>query len=106
MWFDVANALATIERGEVPGPYPVSAKRCVAKVATVAASQVEISEFEERAAICEFDGGLPREHAEALAALHDPALAAGAGLSEIQWLNIIDLAAVRLDRLRHQNRSE
>jgi hypothetical protein len=104
MWFDVVNALATLERGEVPGPCPASAKRCVAEVATVAASQVEISEFEERAAICEFDGGLPREHAEALAALHDPALAVEAGLSEVEWQNVINLASVRLDRLSHQNR--
>jgi hypothetical protein len=61
---------------------------------------VEISEFEERAAICEFDGGLPREYAEALAALHDTSMAAEAGLSECQWRNVIDLAAVRLDKLR------
>jgi hypothetical protein len=31
---------------------------------------------------------------------HDTSMAAEAGLSECQWRNVIDLAAVRLDKLR------
>ena len=67
----------------------------VAAVATSTLPQLEQPEsladdycrFEERAAICEHDGGLSPAHAEVLAALHQVAPA-----------NVIDAAARFLDR--------
>ncbi len=59
--------------------------------------QAQRDAFEERAAICEFDGGISREHAEALAMLQ--VQARPASVSEGQMAEIIDLAARRLDAL-------
>jgi hypothetical protein len=56
-------------------------------------------ELEERAAISEFDGGLSRPHAEALASIQ--AIQPPHGVSSKQMAEIIDLAARRLDRLRN-----
>jgi hypothetical protein len=52
--------------------------------------------FDERAAIAEYDGGLKREHAEALAGFE----AAGrqTGMSSEAIARVIDLAAVRIAR--------
>jgi hypothetical protein len=55
-------------------------------------------DFEERAAISEFDGCLSRPHAEALAALL--VIQPPPGVTQGQLADIIDLAARRLDRLR------
>lgn len=72
----------------------------VAKVAVVAASQrfQPQEEFEERAAICEHDGGLPRDHAEQLAAFH--AMPIPVGITEDQRDVVIDAAARFLERRR------
>lgn len=82
MWFDVTAALAEIA-GRPPATLATSATpaRFVAGVADVAGWQARKREpadraapdivhdpFDERAAVREFDGGLSREDAEALAA--------------------------------------
>lgn len=51
----------------------------------------ELDAFEERAAIAEYDGGLPREHAEVLAALCSAPPPAGA--SPEQFNSVVDAAA-------------
>ena len=52
--------------------------------------------FEERAAVCEFDGGLRRDHAEVLAALHAAPMAVD--LTGAQFSNVIDAVARFLER--------
>ncbi len=59
-------------------------------------------DLDERAAISEYEGGLPRVHAEALAALQ--AIAPPPGVSSAQMAAIINLAARRLDGLRENGR--
>ena len=54
--------------------------------------------FEERAALCEYDGGLARDHAEQVAALH--AAPMPEGITERQRCLVIDAAARFLDRQR------
>ncbi len=107
MWFDVKSALAAIERGEgslarsahpATSATPATNPASVAGVATVAGGWAQETDFEERAAISEFDGGLSRPHAEALAALQ--VIPLPIGVSQGQMAEIIDLAARRLDRLR------
>jgi hypothetical protein len=124
MWFNVQAALAGIEGGEKPLLEPVpratratsatQAPATLSRVAHVAhvahppalksestvAPDCEAEIFEERAAICEMEGCLPRADAEALASLHLPNLAADAGIDEASMARVIDLAARRLDRLR------
>ena len=81
MWFDARAALGKLElQPSTPATSATSATRApnlqphVAEVADVAAPQPHNAEkpdtdaFEERAAICEFDGGLSRADAEDLAA--------------------------------------
>jgi hypothetical protein len=76
----------------------------VAKVAGVAARAGSRSQdFEERAAIIEFDGGLTRDHAEQMAALH--AMPLPNGVTEEQRDVVIDAAARFLDRRRSESRS-
>jgi hypothetical protein len=58
--------------------------------------------YEERAAICEHDGGLSRDHAEQLAALHAAPLPEG--ITEQQRAIVIDAAARFLDRRRNEAR--
>ena len=71
----------------------------IAEIAGIATEQPSQSQdFEERAAICEFDGGLPRDHAEQLAALH--AMPLPAGITGEQCAVVIDAAARFLDRKR------
>jgi hypothetical protein len=75
----------------------------VAVVADVAAlHDLKALEYEERAAICEHDGRLPRKHAEQLAALHAAPLPDG--VTEEQRAIVIDAAALFLDRQRRRNR--
>jgi hypothetical protein len=57
-------------------------------------------DFEERAAICEFDGGLTRDEAEQMAALHAAPLPLG--ITEEQRAVVIDAAARFLDRRRKE----
>jgi hypothetical protein len=76
----------------------------VVKVASVAALERSRSQdFEERAAIIEFDGGLTRDHAEQMAALH--AMPLPNGVTEEQRDVVIDAAARFLDRRRSESRS-
>jgi hypothetical protein len=76
----------------------------VAKVASVAALERSRSQdFEERAAIVEFDGGLTRDHAEQMAALH--AMPLPNGVTEELRDVVIDAAARFLDRRRSESRS-
>jgi hypothetical protein len=71
----------------------------VAEVAVVAAEQrLNFPEYEERAAICEYDGGLSRDHAEQLAALC--AMPIPDGAAEQQCAIVINAAARFLDRRR------
>jgi hypothetical protein len=58
--------------------------------------QARSYEYEERAAICEFDGGLPQENAEQLAALH--AMPLPLGVTEEQRGILIDVSGRFLDR--------
>jgi hypothetical protein len=58
----------------------------------------DVAIFEERAAICEHDGGISRPHAETLAALHAAPLPAG--ISEESRAVVIQAAALFLDRRR------
>ena len=81
MWFDVQAALKVIEgdkaatlatpatNGAITAPSGPSVAN-VASVATLATPQniPDTDAFEERAAICEYDGGLSRVDAEDLAA--------------------------------------
>lgn len=61
-------------------------------------------EFEERAAICEYDGGLPRSHAEVMAAACCAPLAPGETLEQ-RDNTVIHLAAyLHRQRLRHAKR--
>lgn len=55
-------------------------------------------DFIERAAIAEYDGGLSRPHAEALAAIQT--IERPAGISKEQMSEIIDRAAYVLDGMR------
>jgi len=64
----------------------------------LAGEPIDTDAFEERAAICEHDGELSREHAEQLAALHAAPLPAG--VTEEQRAVVIDAAARFLDRWR------
>lgn len=57
-----------------------------------------VDAFQERAAICEFDGGLTWAHAEAFAALQT--MEPPDGISPQGLAEVIDLAARRLDRMR------
>ncbi len=59
--------LATVATVHAPDPQSVAN---VASVAEPLSNTEALEAFEERAAIVEFDGGLPRAHAEVLAALH------------------------------------
>lgn len=82
MWFDVQAALKKIEGGLAATPATFEAEKPrnapfvadVADEATLHPSQniqadaPDIDAFEERAAICEFDGGLSRADAEDVAA--------------------------------------
>jgi hypothetical protein len=68
-------------------------------VATVHESNTDI--FEERAAICEYDGGLTRDQAEQVAALHAAPLPEG--ITEQQRAIVIDAAARFLDRRRKES---
>lgn len=61
-------------------------------------------DFNERAAIAEYDGGLSRPHAEALAAIQT--IERPAGVSEEQMNEIIDRAAHVLDGMRLQERAD
>jgi hypothetical protein len=61
-----------------------------------ALSEAALDAFEERAGIVEFDGGLPREHAEVLAALCTAPPPAGATAEQVS--SVIDAAARFLDR--------
>jgi acyl-CoA reductase-like NAD-dependent aldehyde dehydrogenase len=71
----------------------------VAKVADVAAlRRSQKQEYEERAAICEHDGGLSRGHAEQLAALES--MPCPDGVTEEQRNTVIDAAARFLDHKR------
>jgi hypothetical protein len=73
----------------------------VAKVAGVAAlHDSNTGDFEERAAICEYDGGLTRDQAEQVAALHAAPLPEG--ITEQQRAIVIDAAARFLDRRRKE----
>jgi hypothetical protein len=77
------------------------ASAIVAKVAGVAAvCDSNTDSFEERAAICEYDGGLTRDAAEQMAALHAAPLPAG--ITEEQRAVVIDAAALFLDRRRRE----
>ena len=58
----------------------------------------ERADFEERAAVCEFDGGLTRAHAEALAAIEAAFLPGG--ITAEQRSTVIDAAARFLDARR------
>jgi hypothetical protein len=60
-----------------------------------------VANFEERAAICEHDRGLSRDHAEQLAALHSAPLPDG--VTEEQRAIVIDAAARFLDRRRSKH---
>ena len=85
----------------------------------VQALWVKNSDAEERdrqlsatvAALCQFasnreyDGGLTRPDAEALASLHLPNLAREAGIDDAAMNRVIDLAARRLDLLRKKGTS-
>ena len=61
--------------------------------------------FEERAAICQIEGGLPRAEAEALALLHLPRLAEEAGIDDATMARVIDVAARRFDQLQKKVRA-
>ena len=84
----------------VSSPRSETVKQRVSPVSAyeTAVKQGPESDFEERASISEFEGGLSREHAECLASLQtiEPPL----GVSGKHLAEIIDLAARRLDRLR------
>lgn len=58
-------------------------------------SELDRDAMEERAAICEYDGGLSRDHAEQLAALHTVALPEG--LTEAHRDAFIDAVAKLMD---------
>jgi hypothetical protein len=60
----------------------------VAGIATVAALDLKSSDFEERAAIIEYDGEIPREWAEGLARLC--VMPCPEGVSEIRWRQVVD----------------
>ena len=82
----------------VAGPAAPQSETNSSKVAVVAAgdrSQNEDDAFEERAAICEHDGGLSREHTECLASLHT---VHPKGVTPEQLGVVIDAAARFLDR--------
>ena len=81
MWFDVQAALKQIEGGSACDTRDIATNDAkstqtrpsvadVANVATLVTSQntPDTDAFEERAAICEYDGGLTRADAEQLAA--------------------------------------
>jgi hypothetical protein len=74
----------------------------VTEVGVSDAFSAEIDGFEERAAIIEFDGGLTRDHAEQMAALH--AMPLPNGVTEEQRDVVIDAAARFLDRRRSESR--
>jgi hypothetical protein len=63
-------------------------------------AEAEVASYEERAAICEFDGGLERGQAESLAALH--AMPLPTGVNENERSVIIDAAARFLDQRRRR----
>ena len=61
-----------------------------------ALSSDALDEFEERAAIAQYDGGLSREHAEILAAICAAPPPAGATVEQVA--SVIDAAARFLER--------
>ena len=64
------------------------------------ATQQENDSFEERAAICEFDGGLPREWAEGLARLC--VMPRPDDINPRRWQSIINAAAIFSDKWARQ----
>jgi hypothetical protein len=129
MWFDSQAALANIEgdnrlfcEPKSRATYATTATQTtvilphVAQVARVARPLAPITEsassrdddtetFEERAAICQIEGGLPRAEAEALALLHLPGLAEEAGIDDATMDRVIDVAARRFDQLQKKVRA-
>jgi hypothetical protein len=129
MWFDSQAALANIEGDNPLFCEPDSRATCattatqttetlphVAQVARVARPLAPKTEsapsrdddtktFEERAAICQIEGGLPRAEAEALALLHLPGLAEEAGIDDATMARVIDVAAGRFDQLQKKVRA-
>lgn len=89
----------------VSSPRSETVKQAVSSVSAheTALKQAPQVDFEERAAIAEFDGGLSRPHAEALAALQ--VVQPPPGVSSGQMAEIVDLAARRLDKLRTAGRA-
>lgn len=75
---------------------PPADLRSVASVATVADAEDRNAAFEERAAIVEFDGGVPREWAEGFARL-DLAVPPS-GFDQERWRQLIDDGGRFLDR--------
>ena len=75
---------------------PLAGAQSVASVATVAAAEDRNAAFEERAAIVEYDGGVPREWAEGFARLDlaEPP----AGFDQNRWRQLIDDGGRFLDR--------
>lgn len=71
-------------------------RRSVASVATVADAEDRNATFEERAAIVEYDGGVPREWAEGFARL-DLAMPPS-GFDQERWRQLIDDGGRFIDR--------
>ncbi len=130
MWFDSQAALANIEGDNPFICEPDSRATCattatqttvilphVAQVARVARPLAPITEsassrdddtetFEERAAICQIEGGLPRAEAEALAfASFASGFAEAAGIDDATMARVIDAAARRFDQLQKKVRA-
>ena len=74
---------------------PPSTER-LAGLATLADANTKIDDFEERAAIIEYDAGVPREWAEGFARLCT--MSRPAGYPEARWQTLIDDAGKFMDR--------
>lgn len=68
-YFDAQAALAEIQTSPIRPNHPISdAETDTIRVNSTNRVPPDTDAFEERAAICEYDGGYSREHAEDLAA--------------------------------------
>lgn len=85
----LAGLTATVSR------YADAIRRAKPEI-VAALKRSQASDFEERAAIAEFDGGLPRAHAEVLASLH--AMPRPDGMDNHDMGRVIDAAARFLEK--------
>jgi hypothetical protein len=111
--FDVRAALAEIKRQSLVDAPPAKAATPAiedrpAPGAAATAAKVDVEEYEERAAIAEYDGGLSRDEAEAAAAqaqgFADPAILREAAAHH--WAQQLEDLALRQDFMgRHYIKS-